>query len=97
MDEKTGSSAQAGSGEGIPKSEPVPGENLPATFVNQFYVSVTAAHTRLTLGEYIYVGSHQVYPRAAFVIPTVDALKLANLILELHEKHIAPSQSTPNG
>jgi hypothetical protein len=63
-------------------SPPMPGEELPATYVNYFHANVQPDHTRITFGE-MNPNSRNVYYRSSFVMTTENARLLADLINRL--------------
>ena len=62
-------------------AEPTPGEDVYAIFADRFYVISNAGHTRIAFGE-APTGAREFY-RMAVVLPTVEAKRLAELILRL--------------
>jgi len=78
------------------KPTDVPALDIEPAFVNVFNVVMSATTTRIALGEFV-IGDpnkHSRY-RHALVMPTGDAIALANLILSLAEgKEIGQAPST---
>jgi len=66
-----------------PTDEPTPGDNIAATFANQFYVFTDGAVTRLAFGEI--VGTRTIY-HTALVIPTGTAKEFADLLQRIIEE-----------
>jgi hypothetical protein len=73
----------------------VGGSELTPIFANRFYVLVTPSVTRVAFGEFV-AGDpdSDTNFHTAMVMPTPQALQLANLILELHQKNIARSRNS---
>ena len=73
----------------------VGGSELTPIFANRFYVLVTPSVTRVAFGEFV-AGDPDVDTNfhTAMVMPTNNALQLAKLILELHEKNIARNRDS---
>ena len=77
-----------------PSLSQIGGADLAPIFANRFYVLVGPATTRTAFGEFITGDpSSDTNFHSAHVMPTENAVQLAKLILELHQRTFATSQA----
>lgn len=60
-------------------------QELPAIFSNRFHITVDPAHTRILFGQK-FMPQEQARSQSIVVLPTTEAVELANLILQLVDK-----------